>query len=125
MGNMLSFVDIYDKTYYAAQNGDYLAVVYQVARLVRRLMDFQSMQRAGLADDVKRLTSYLEYYANIEEEERKEVKASGQDVITTGISIFTGFIDGSFRARNTSFCRKNLKLYTGSFSNASDAIFNT
>jgi hypothetical protein len=56
MGNMLSFVDIYDKTYYAAQNGDYLAVVYQVARLVRRLMDFQSMQRAGLADDVRKLT---------------------------------------------------------------------
>jgi hypothetical protein len=43
MGNILSFVDIYEKTYYAAENGDFLTVVYQVARLVRRLMDFKSM----------------------------------------------------------------------------------
>ena len=28
MGNILTFVDIYDKTYYAAENGDFLAVVY-------------------------------------------------------------------------------------------------
>lgn len=49
--------------------------------------------------------------------------ATPQDYITSGISIFTGFIDGSFRAGNTSSCRKSLKLYTGSFSNATDAIF--
>jgi len=45
--------------------------------------------------------------------------------VTQGISIFTGFIDGSFRAGNTSFCRKNLKLFTAYFSNTTDAIMVT
>ena len=40
MGNFLSFIDIYEKTETAAENGDFLAVVYQIARLVRRIMDF-------------------------------------------------------------------------------------
>ena len=130
MGNILSFVDIYEKTYYAAENGDFLTVVYQVARLVRRLMDFKSMQREALVKDVIRLTGYLKYYASLEDDDYSvykrglpEVAATPQDYITTGISIFTGFVDGSFRARNTSSCRKSLKLYTGSFSNATEAIF--
>ena len=84
------------------------------------------MQRASF--DVIKLTSYLEYYANLDDDYNSRptnVKANDQDVVTIGISIFTGFIDGSFRAGNTSYCRKNLKLYTGSFSNATDALFNT
>jgi hypothetical protein len=40
MGNFLSFIDIYEKTETAAENGDFLAVVYQIARLIRRIMDF-------------------------------------------------------------------------------------
>jgi hypothetical protein len=70
MGNFLSFIDIYEKTEIAAENGDFLAVVYQIARLIRRIMDFQSMQRGSLEDivqDVHRLTSYLNYYATIDE----------------------------------------------------------
>ena len=50
MGNFLSFMDIYEKTEVAAENGDFLTVVYQIARLIRRLMDFESMQRASLQD---------------------------------------------------------------------------
>jgi len=69
MGNILSFVDIYEKTYYAAENGDFLTVVYQVARLIRRLMDFKSMQREALVKDVIRLTGYLKYYASLEDED--------------------------------------------------------
>lgn len=72
MGNILSFVDIYDKTYYAADNGDFLTVVYQVARLVRRLMDFKSMQREALVKDVIKLTGYLKYYASLEDEYHSE-----------------------------------------------------
>ena len=32
--------------------------------------------------------------------------------------MVTGFFDGSFRASNTSYCRKNLYLMTRSFANA-------
>jgi hypothetical protein len=70
MGNFLSFIDIYEKTEIAAENGDFLSVVYQIARLIRRIMDFHSMQRGSLQEivqDVHRLTSYLNYYATIEE----------------------------------------------------------
>ena len=68
MGNFLSFMDIYEKTEVAAENGDFLTVVYQVARLIRRLMDFESMQRASLmSTNMHKLTSYLNYYATIED----------------------------------------------------------
>lgn len=45
-----------------------------------------------------------------------------QDYVTLGISVFTGFLDGSFRAGNTSSCRKALKFMTGSFANATVSL---
>lgn len=39
-GNMLTLVDIYNETTLAASNADYLTVCYQLARMVRRLLDF-------------------------------------------------------------------------------------
>jgi hypothetical protein len=79
-------------------------------------MDFDSMQRASL--DMIKLTSYLNYYSTLDDElsvQKSQVKNGPQDLVTATISIFTGFIDGSFRAGNTSFCRTSLKMYTGSF----------
>ena len=48
MGNFLSFMDIYKKTSVAAEGGDFLEVVYQIARMTRRLIIFDSMQREAL-----------------------------------------------------------------------------
>lgn len=38
-------MDIYAKTELAGRNGDYLEVTYQVARFIRRCLDFKSMER--------------------------------------------------------------------------------
>ena len=132
MGNLLSFIDIYNKVYVAAENGDYLTVVNQLARLIRRLMDFRSMQRESLAvaHSLNRLTSYLEYFASLDDISPTTTAnrvtldwSSPQDYVSTAISLFTGFVDGSFRASNTSSCRKSLKLYTSTISNATQALF--
>jgi hypothetical protein len=40
MGNFLSFIDIYSKVQAAADSGDFEEVVFQTARLIRRLLDF-------------------------------------------------------------------------------------
>jgi hypothetical protein len=45
-----------------------------------------------------------------------------QDYVTYGISLFTGFLDGSFKAANTSACRSSLKKITGSFANMTLAV---
>lgn len=65
MGNYLSFIDIYNKITVAAAAGDYQTVVYQVARLVRRLLDFDSMQNSGLYETTMRLTAYVNYFARL------------------------------------------------------------
>ena len=69
MGNFLSFIDIYNRTYIAANGGDLMTVVYQVARFSRRLIDFESMLRETqfTATTVNRLTSYLNYYSTIDQ----------------------------------------------------------
>ena len=38
-----------------------------------------------------------------------------EDYVTKAISIFTGFLDGSFNATNTSYCRVSLNMLTASF----------
>ena len=48
MGNTLSFMDIYEKTEIASRNGDFLQVTYQMARFIRRCLDFKSMERGSL-----------------------------------------------------------------------------
>ena len=48
MGNMLTFMDIYKKSDYAGQNGDFMEVVYELARFMRRVLDFKSMERGSL-----------------------------------------------------------------------------
>jgi hypothetical protein len=37
---------------------------------------------------------------------------SPHDYLTFSISIFTGFIDGSFKAPNTSYCRSSLLKFS-------------
>jgi hypothetical protein len=43
-------------------------------------------------------------------------------VPTIAISIFTGFIYGLFKAKNTSSCKKGLKAFIGSVENNTTAI---
>ena len=50
MGNYLSFIDIYNKITAAAAAGDFQTVVFQMARLARRLIDFDSMQNSALLE---------------------------------------------------------------------------
>lgn len=40
---MLTFVDIYNSSTIAAENGDFITVCYELARLTRKLLDFDSM----------------------------------------------------------------------------------
>ena len=48
MGNFLTFIQIYNETSLAAENGDYMLVIYELARLGRRIMDFKSMERENM-----------------------------------------------------------------------------
>lgn len=41
-------MDIYNKTVIASRNGDFLTTIEELARFVRRVLDFKSMQRASL-----------------------------------------------------------------------------
>lgn len=45
---MLSFMDIYQKSDYAGWNGDFLEVTYELARFIRRCLDFKSMEDGPL-----------------------------------------------------------------------------
>ena len=94
---MLTFIDIYEKTQVAARNGDYLQVTYQVARFIRRCLDFKSMEREVRKSDIPKLTSYI----------KKSVPIV-KDAFTQSIYVLTGFIDGGFNAQNVSHCRANL-----------------
>lgn len=67
LGNILSFMDVYEKSSVAAEKNDYLTVVFQFGRAIRRAIIFDSMTSAGVDDDVvlqpkqKRLTSEPEH----------------------------------------------------------------
>ena len=60
---MLTFIDIYNKTTIAAENGDFLLVIEQMARFVRRVLDFDSMQRETLIKDIDQTAHYLSLMA--------------------------------------------------------------
>ncbi len=96
-------MDIYNKTTIASENGDFLTVIEQLARLVRRLMDFQSMQRESLTKArVLESINQLEYYARLMARNPPTVSAevpavsNRTDSLSRLISVFTGFVDGSF-----------------------------
>lgn len=48
MGNYLTFIDIYNKVGVAAEAGDFQTVVYQIARMMRRIIIFESMENGAL-----------------------------------------------------------------------------
>jgi len=52
LGNILSFMDVYEKTALAAENADYITVVKEFGRSIRRVIIFTSMLNATLDDDV-------------------------------------------------------------------------
>jgi hypothetical protein len=66
MGNFLSFIDIYNKTTIAAENGDYMTVVFQLARLVRRIIDFRTMEREVLIRSLNAISFYLNVLATVD-----------------------------------------------------------
>jgi hypothetical protein len=65
MGNFLSFIDIYNRTLIAAENGNFEIVVYQLARMIRRLIIFESMTREAFVKDSLKLGAYLNYYTTL------------------------------------------------------------
>ena len=51
LGNILSFMDVYEKSAQAAELGDYITVVRQFGRAIRRMLIFDSMLDGTLEDD--------------------------------------------------------------------------
>mmetsp|Transcript_1966 Transcript_1966/g.3444 ORF Transcript_1966/g.3444 Transcript_1966/m.3444 type:complete len:124 (+) Transcript_1966:421-792(+) len=50
LGNILSFMDIYEKSALGAENADYISVVKEVGRGIRRVLMFDSMLSGSLDD---------------------------------------------------------------------------
>ena len=53
LGNVLTIQDALGLIQTATDEGDYVAVVYQIGRLFRRMFDFQPMKSASLTHDPK------------------------------------------------------------------------
>lgn len=51
LGNILTFMDIYEKAAVAAQNGDFITVMNQAGRAIRRILIFDSMLSSPLEGD--------------------------------------------------------------------------
>ena len=49
----MTFIDIYNQTIYYSSVGDYSQVAYQIGRMIRKILDFDSMQRESLIKVVK------------------------------------------------------------------------
>ena len=64
MGNFLTFIDIYAKVETAAESGDYVTCVQQIARMTRRLIDFISMDTASFDDETTSLSSTYNPYSH-------------------------------------------------------------
>ena len=52
LGNILSFMDVYEKSAQAAEEGDYITVVEEFGRAIRRVIIFDSMLTGSLDDDI-------------------------------------------------------------------------
>ena len=52
LGNILSFMDVYEKSAQAAEEGDYITVVEEFGRAIRRGIIFDSMLTGSLDDDI-------------------------------------------------------------------------
>lgn len=83
-----------------------------MARFIRRCLDFKSMERGSLLSSAEA----IELLSEMMLKTRRRVNS----VLSKFIYIITGFIDGAFKAANTSYCRSSLvkmqnsatKLYT-------------
>ena len=52
LGNILSFMDIYEKTALAAEYYDYITVVEEFGRAIRRIIIFSSMLSEPMDSDI-------------------------------------------------------------------------
>lgn len=52
LGNILSFMDVYEKSAQAAEEGDYITVVEEFGRAIRRIIIFDSMLTSSLDIDL-------------------------------------------------------------------------
>ena len=136
---MLTFIDIYNETLYDAQQGDFINAAYQIGRLIRKILLFNSMSREALVISVKRLDAVVRLLASgpdgyiqstvdalppANPSNPWENKAyipnnsvNRTDPVSRSISGVTGFIDGAFQAPNTSYCRVSLILFSSSLEN--------
>jgi hypothetical protein len=100
MGNFLSFLDIYNLTYMAVQNDDYLTVSYELSRLFRRIFDFSPMYRAPLQENLAHPPPMVE--------------SNSLNNVTKFIAAVTGFFWGGFDAPSSLNCKRaaNVFYYT-------------
>ncbi|CDW83524.1 UNKNOWN [Stylonychia lemnae] len=132
-GNILTFIDIYDKALTAQQNGDFLMMIEQLARFVRRLLDFKSMQRETLINDLSQMSRFIRLLASTDTITPNNLIGlatatnitNRTDPLSRFISVMTGFVDGSFQAKNTSLCRKNLLKVSNLLNNLTTAVQKT
>ena len=75
---------------------------------MRRVLDFKSMERGSLLS-----SSGGPYESELLVKATKKVS----DIFSKSIYIVTGFIDGSFNASNTSYCRSSLVSFESSMQN--------
>jgi hypothetical protein len=109
----------------ASRNGDFLVVIEQLARFVRRLLDFRSMARESLVNGLQDVSNVINLMAGNPRWMRVgAVYLNKTDTFSRGISAFTGLLDGSFNAKNITLCRNSLILFSSSISNLSIAISN-
>lgn len=68
-----------------------------MGRFIRRLLDFETMQRESLYKArILTAVSNLEYYARLMATSTASTIVNRTDPVSIGISIFTGLVDGSF-----------------------------
>lgn len=112
MGNFLSFIDIYNQSYTAAQNGDYLTVTLQLGRLFRRMFDFKGMERVTLTDVLALTYSLLE---------QPKVSTNLTDPWSLFVNSFFGFVDGAFEAKYIPQCKSYLRQFFTQLDNSNKA----
>ena len=128
-------MDIYNKTVIASRNGDFLTTIEELARFVRRVLDFKSMQRASLyvKDTLKNMEMPKGFIKLMSKSQKnlvaattaKPVYLNNTSAFSRIISGFTGLVDGSFKAKNITNCRNSLILLAGSLQNMSIAMNNS
>ena len=116
LGNILTFMDVYEKSASAAKRNDFITVVWQLGRAIRRTLVFNSMMGEGSPIDNEQRP--LVHQAHNKSVLRHLVGESDQDLETwrqfwSNANIHlarsaSGFIEGLFNSLNSTQCGSRL-----------------